>query len=214
MLVSTRVASASASLSRVRSNAPFETPSKVWSTSVTSTGAPPPLLFAAFARAPRPRGPASAFLAAVSARAIARQYSSPRPPTRTVRTSTSLPNPLCATEARNNSSPPPHSNAITGCPLAAAASEKNPKPAPTSTKTPPRGESRADNEPTSASAEVGALGSYRPACHPPHFVKLDPLASTTPSDALDPDRCVSMSNGGSNAALTGYPARSFTVGMA
>ena len=199
-VVSTRVAAASASLSRVRSSAASDTPSSSWSMST-------PL-----ARAPRPLGPASVLLAAVSALAIARQYSSPRPPMRTTRTSTSSPHPLCATEASRSSSPPFHSYAMTGNPLAAAASEKNPSPAPTSSRTPPT--PLDDNDPTSASAEVGAFGSYRPACHPPHLVRLAPTTSTLPPDAFEPERWVSMSNGGSNAALTGYPARSFTFGMA
>ena len=126
---------------------------------------------------------------------------------------------MCATEASRSSSPPPHSYAMTGNPLAAAASENNPSPAPTSSRTPPPPSRdprpRADdNDPTSASAEVGAFGSYRPACHPPHLVRLAPTTSTTPPDAFEPERWVSMSNGGSNAALTGYPARSFTFGMA
>ena len=76
---------------------------------------------------------ASSSTRASSVATNAAQCASPRPPTRVARTSTTSPNPLCATPARSNPrSAGAHSYDTTRRPLAAAARVKYPAPAPTS----------------------------------------------------------------------------------
>jgi len=51
-------------------------------------------------------------------------------------------------------------------------------------------------------------------CQRPRLVSAAPLPSITAVDALDPTRCVRMTNGGSHTADTGYAAFWLTLGMA
>mmetsp|Transcript_13546 Transcript_13546/g.56920 ORF Transcript_13546/g.56920 Transcript_13546/m.56920 type:complete len:216 (-) Transcript_13546:1760-2407(-) len=150
-----------------------------------------------------------------SARTSAAQNASPPPPTRVGLTSTRVSNPLCAADAAISSRALASGSSASALkPREAAAREKYPRPAPTSTNAAvsPRAaaaavpvERNVSSDPTSASALVGlrAASASRPGWSRPHLVKEAPPRSTADpanESGLLPSKYVNASNGGSNDA--------------